>query len=645
MSRTRSRRSSLALAALPALGAALLAAPEARAQTPSGWALNRYEPTPTGDVFFMAEHPWYSSTRYFAAGIVGDYAFNPLVLRQTLPSGETRSTDVISGMFVGHVGIAASFLDRVGLHLSLPISLLQDGTATTAPTVTLGPSSSAAVGDLRIGARVRLVGHADRDPISLHLGVMLWAPIGSRADNMGDEAIRVEPRLTLAGRGGPVRWSFGGGFTVRGDIDAENLAIGNELRLTAAVGIAADQGRLTIGPEAYVVTSIRDLTQGRSGSSAFSEGQWGGEAILGAHYTIADQVMVGLGGGVGLERGYGIPAGRLLFSVAYAPIRREQAAPSDRDGDGVLDRDDLCPDTHMGPHPDPNRRGCPLLDTDSDGVFDPDDICPTVPQGEHPDPQRRGCPTPDSDGDGVLDPEDQCVTTPQGEHPDPERPGCPDGDRDHDGVLDHADQCPDVHQGPHPDPARPGCPLPDRDRDTVPDPEDHCPDVPGAPSRDPNRNGCPDGNVRIEGGRIATLAPVFFDTDRDTIRPVSLPMLRRLADAMQSATFIRRVRVEGHTDDRGSHDHNVDLSQRRAQSVMRFLVQNGVEEGRLEAQGFGPDRPIASNQTARGRAQNRRVEFVITDPAPGEAGTLPVQVQSATEADPNTRDSSSRRRR
>ncbi|MEZ4408030.1 MAG: transporter [Polyangiales bacterium] len=425
MSRTRSRRTSLALAALPALGAALLAAPEARAQTPSGWALDRFEPTPTGDVFFMAEHPWYSSTRYFAAGIVGDYAFNPLVLRQTLPTGEVRNTDVISGMFVGHVGVAASFLDRVGLHLSLPISLLQDGTTTTAPTVTLGPSSNVAPGDLRIGARVRILGHADRDPISLHLGVMVWAPIGTRADNTGDETVRVEPRLTLAGRGGPVRWSFGGGFTVRGDIDAENLAIGNELRLTAAVGIAADHGRLTIGPEAYVVTSIRDLTQGRSGSSAFAEGQWGGEAILGAHYTIADQVMVGLGGGFGMERGYGIPAGRLLFSVAYAPIRREQAAPSDRDGDGVLDRDDICPDTHMGPHPDPNRRGCPLIDTDSDGVFDPDDICPTVPQGDHPDPQRRGCPTPDSDGDGVLDPDDQRVTTCRGSTPTPSAPAAP----------------------------------------------------------------------------------------------------------------------------------------------------------------------------------------------------------------------------
>ncbi|MDB4932913.1 MAG: porin [Myxococcaceae bacterium] len=647
MKTLKPRRYFAALAAL--LGSVLPAV--AGAQTVpavSGWALDRYEPTTTGDVFFMSEHPWYSSTRVFSVGIVADYAANPLVLRQEFAAADgsttTTTTNIVSGQFVGHLGAAVSFLDRVGLNVSLPLSFYQGGTASPAGTGTLGPASGVGVGDLRFGARLRIAGQSDRDPISLHLGVNLWAPIGSRSSNTGDENVRFEPRLTLAGRASIIRWSAGAAFQLRGSLDAVNLAIGNELRFNAALGFVALDDNLTIGPEAYVFSAVRDLPAGRGqGSAAFQTGQWGGELMLGAHYLAGDTILIGLGGGVGLERGYGVPAGRGLFTLAYAPVTRVvEQPPSDRDGDGVLDVDDLCPDTPQGPHPDPARRGCPLLDTDGDGVFDPDDICVTVPQGEHPDPTRRGCPLPDSDGDGVFDPQDQCVTTPMGEHPDPDRLGCPDGDRDHDSILDHADVCPDVHRGPFPDPARIGCPLADRDHDTVPDATDACPDVPGAPSEIPARNGCPIGGVTITPGRINILTPVFFDTDRDTIKPQSFPILSRVADVLRASPFIRRIRIEGHTDDRGNHDHNVDLSNRRAISVMRWLTEHSVDSTRMEAQGFGPDRAIASNQTVVGRARNRRVEFVILDPAQSENTVT----QSAATADPgDIRDSGTRRNR
>lgn len=644
MKTLRPRRSFAVLAAL--LGSILPSV--AGAQTVSGWALDRYEPTTTGDVFFMSEHPWYSSTRTFSVGIVADYAANPLVLRQEFAAADgttsSSTTNIISGQFVGHLGAAVSFLDRVGIGVSLPLSFYQGGTASPAGTSSLGPAAGVGVGDLRFGVRFRLVGHSDRDPISLHLGANLWAPIGSRSSNTGDEQVRFEPRLTLAGRASIVRWSAGAAFQVRGDIDAVNLAIGNELRFNAALGFVALDDNLTIGPEAYVFSAVRDLPAGRGqGSAAFQTGQWGGEVMLGAHYLISDTILVGLGGGVGLERGYGIPAGRGLLSVAYAPVTRERPAePGDRDHDGVLDSDDICPDTPQGAHPDPARRGCPLLDTDGDGVFDPDDICVTVPQGEHPDPTRRGCPLPDSDSDGVFDPDDQCVTTPMGDHPDPDRRGCPDGDRDHDTVLDHDDVCPDVHRGPFPDPARVGCPLADRDRDMVPDATDACPDVPGVPSETPALNGCPRRDIAMSSGRINIMSPVFFDTDRDTIKPQSFAILSSVAGVLRAAGFIRRIRVEGHTDDRGDHDHNVDLSNRRAIAVMRWLTEHGIDSTRMEAQGFGPDRAITANQTVVGRARNRRVEFVILDPAQSSDTVT----QSAATADPgDIRDTGSRRNR
>ncbi len=599
---------------------------QAQAQTTSGWALNRYEPSPMGDAFFLAEHPWYSSTRVFAIGLYGDYAHNPLQLDIFNNAGGTPTEvhDDITGMFVLHVGAQVSFLDRVGIHLSLPVSLMQSGESTaTGGVPVVAPASGPAIGDLRAGLRIRLFGHADRDPFSLHIGANFFAPIGDRASNMSDDAIRIEPRLTLAGRGGPVRWSLTGSFIVRSENEVANLVFGNELRLTAGLGFVFANDRFMIGPEGYIVTPIRDLSSSQGGGSAlFAKNQWGGEVYLGASYLIADMIRVGVAAGPGIGTGPGIPDVRALFNLSYAPVSRAPAAPVDTDGDGVVDPEDQCPTTPQGANPDPARRGCPATDTDGDGVFDHEDQCVNEPMGATPDPARRGCPLRDRDGDGVLDPEDQCVDQPQGANPDPTRRGCPAGDRDNDGVFDHEDQCPDVPRMPFPDPQRNGCPLPDADHDQVPEPPDACPGVPGVPSPDPARNGCPSTDVRMEGGQILILEQVFFDTDRDTIKRRSNRILQAVVDVLRAAPHIRRVSVDGHTDNRASDEHNLDLSQRRANSVMRWLVEHGIEASRLEAHGYGASRPIDTNATSAGRARNRRVEFVIIDPPqPREAAT------------------------
>ncbi len=264
----------------------------------------------------------------------------------------------------------------------------------------------------------------------------------------------------------------------------------------------------------------------------------------------------------------------------------------------------------------------PPADTDHDGVLDPVDQCVTEPAGDHPDPARRGCPLRDTDHDTVLDPDDRCPTTPRGDHPDPERPGCPDGDDDNDTVLNHDDLCPQQHQTAMPDPARRGCPSPDRDHDGVPDATDHCPDQPGAPHPDPIRNGCP-GLVRLDGNQIRIMTPVFFATNRDRILPRSIPVLTAVADVLRARPDIRRVSVEGHTDDVGVDQANMELSQRRADSVVRFLTEHTIAADRLEAHGFGETRALRSIDGLRrraltaARAENRRVEFrIIETPAP-----------------------------
>jgi OmpA-OmpF porin, OOP family len=177
-----------------------------------------------------------------------------------------------------------------------------------------------------------------------------------------------------------------------------------------------------------------------------------------------------------------------------------------------------------------------------------------------------------------------------------------DGDRD--GVPDASDACPDVRGSPELD----GCP--DRDADTIPDPQDRCPDEPGPATNE----GCPvlgEPLIEVETDRLSMRDAINFDTGRDTIRPESNRVLDAIAGVLTMHPELRRVRVEGHTDDVGAAAYNRDLSQRRAQSVVRALVARGISKDRLIAQGYGFDRPVASNATALGRAKNRRVEFTI----------------------------------
>jgi outer membrane protein OmpA-like peptidoglycan-associated protein len=141
---------------------------------------------------------------------------------------------------------------------------------------------------------------------------------------------------------------------------------------------------------------------------------------------------------------------------------------------------------------------------------------------------------------------------------------------------------------------------------------DACPDKAGAPSADKARHGCP-GLVEMKGNQIVILKPVFFATNKDRILEKSFPVLEAVASALEAMDEIKKLRIEGHTDDRGRARHNMQLSQRRAESVVRWLSERGISPSRLEAQGFGQERPVDTNKTSEGRAKNRRVDFVIVD--------------------------------
>ncbi len=163
-----------------------------------------------------------------------------------------------------------------------------------------------------------------------------------------------------------------------------------------------------------------------------------------------------------------------------------------------------------------------------------------------------------------------------------------------------------------PDPQKNGCPLPkDRDGDGIVDAEDACPDAAGPTNTDPARNGCP--VVRIEGGQIRIREQIQFKTASASIRKQSNYILEAVVKVLREHDDITKVRIEGHTDTRGKPAANKSLSKRRAASVVKWLVKHGIKKARLSSEGFGQERPIATNLTDDGRQQNRRVEFHIVE--------------------------------
>ena len=428
-----------------------------------GFQVNRYEPTAAGEWSFSVDHPVYSSTRPLAVGLSLNYAHAPLVFGyRSLDGTFAQEGAVLAHQLLAHLDLAGSFRDRVLLTLSLPITLFENGRAAYGIA-----AAGAAVGDPRLGGKVRIYGQPYRSAFSVSAGLDLWIPISAAVDpplfaaQVGESGVRVMPKLILGGLGGGVLWSFTAAFYYRPEQligtlpEGAGNSMGSELQFGAAVGYARPDLRLVVGPEAVLSTIV-------TGGRGFTPSYTSLEVLLGAHYNLVRRVQLGLGAGIGVLREPGTPDARLLLRAAYAPWPSPKPRRRDRDGDGIADALDVCPDAPGVIAEPPHPPGCPLpKDADGDGISDADDRCRDEPAGSHPDPELPGCPLRDLDSDGVLDPDDRCVGEPAGSRPDPELPGCPLRDQDGDGVADAQDQCIAIPAGPTPDPQRRGCP--DRD--------------------------------------------------------------------------------------------------------------------------------------------------------------------------------------
>ncbi|RNC92365.1 MAG: OmpA family protein [Allomuricauda sp.] len=255
---------------------------------------------------------------------------------------------------------------------------------------------------------------------------------------------------------------------------------------------------------------------------------------------------------------------------------------TDTDGDGIYDKDDACPEV-AGLEA---FNGCP--DSDGDGIEDGKDDCPN----EAGLKELNGC--PDADGDGIADKDDACPN----EAGLAALGGCPDADGD--GVADKDDQCPN-EAGPA---ENNGCPWPDSDGDGVLDKDDQCPEVAGTVAN----NGCPEVTEEVQKQLNDYARTILFDTGKASLKPESTSVfvdIIRILNEYPTAKFT----VEGHTDSVGRASTNQALSEKRANSVRDFLVNEGIGADRLTAIGYGEDKPIATNNTRAGRTQNRRVEI------------------------------------
>jgi outer membrane protein OmpA-like peptidoglycan-associated protein len=259
------------------------------------------------------------------------------------------------------------------------------------------------------------------------------------------------------------------------------------------------------------------------------------------------------------------------------------------------------------------KDGCEQ-DDDDDSVLNSKDKCPLDPEDYDGDQDADGCPEWDKDLDGIPDEKDQCPNDPEDKDGFEDADGCPDKDNDLDGLLDDKDKCPNQPEDFDKFQDTDGCPEPDNDGDGIPDVKDKCPDEAEDYDGDQDGDGCPDlyENIVVKEDKIELKQKIFFAFNKAKIMPQSFPLLEEVAKAMADFPTLK-VRIEGHTDAKGSDKYNKKLSDDRAKSVRTFLIEHGVAPDRMVAIGYGEERPIADNDTPEGQDMNRRVEFFIIE--------------------------------
>ncbi len=599
-----------------------------------GASTEHFRPQPSQMTnYFNVASPRVQDAWKFEIGALASYADDPLVLRNS-DGKRLNNGDIVGQQITTNVMASIGLGGILDIGLVLPMVVYQRGDETVVAgyqPLNGDGKGKFGVGDLRIVPKVQLYSRLDDEHtkgFSLGLLADIVVPTGDEATYQGG-VFSVTPTLAADYTwGNRASIAANVGYTARKNAtigslqleDSIDYGLAFDLGIGKVVG-ESDKRIFHIVPELYGST-VYGVDQILHENSPL-------EGILGGKLFPVEQFMIEAGVGAGFIPGFSVPDWRAFLGIAYSPGK---SALPDADGDGIPDEQDNCPDVPNPDQADLDGDGVGDAcddDIDGDGILNEDDNCPTTPNPDQADLDGDGvgdvC-DDDIDGDGIPDEQDNCPLVPNPEQEDLDGDGVGDAcddDVDGDGVKNDVDNCPLI---PNPDQADLDgdgvgdvCDD-DIDGDRIPNDVDKCPLEPETYNGFEDEDGCPDEaqivmkdcSIDLQG------AVVEFSTNRDKIRTGSFDLLRSVARVLNTRKDITKIRVEGHTDSVGKHAYNLDLSDRRAKSVQKFLIDEGVDAERLTAVGYGPDRPVDTNDTDEGRQKNRRVEFNFIIPGCAE---------------------------
>ncbi len=497
------------------------------------------------------------------------------------------------------------------------------------------------LGNIAIHSKIRILRAERNDGFGLAAILQLELPTGDTGRFAGDPTFVLWPHVV--GEWRPIRQvrlnldvgyrlviGDGAAFPVGGRTEETSMGSGVLSSVMGGANFVYDD-QLTFGLGASfrlgdapldLVLEVygNQIMSGLDGRGDFGvEGTTNLEGLLGLKIFVERSSYLVFGGGGAIPTGGATAADvRGMVGFIFEP------SIGDRDGDGLRDDVDQCPDEPEDFDGFADEDGCPDPDNDRDGILDVDDECPMVPEDRDGDADEDGCPEGnegDRDGDGILDNEDECPDDPEDRDGFQDEDGCPDPDNDSDGILDTDDLCPNDPEDVDGFQDQDGCPDPDNDSDRILDVDDRCPNEPETYNGTEDDDGCPDtGSVIIEENSIVILEKIYFETDSAAIMQRSFPIIDAVAATLVGNPHITLIEVQGHADERSSDEYNIRLTRDRAAAVVEALVQRGVARERLRSAGYGERCPINPRSNQAAWDENRRVEFKIIRTEDGPTG-------------------------
>jgi outer membrane protein OmpA-like peptidoglycan-associated protein len=508
---------------------------------------------PDGRGFFSVESGDINPHKVYSASAYVNYASHPLQVKELQGTTTTRTVGIVVKNRTDFVVAAAlGLFDVFEIGLSFPV-IFQGGYQKTnfdSQGLFVGVSNLLTIsqGDLRLLFKTHIW---NNKIFSLAMVENLAVPTGAQNSLATNGTATFEHMFALSAQILPkLRSALNLAYRFRDHVAIQSLVVDDEIVYKWAIGYTFFER------SHFAIEGITEIYGQTPTQHPFSIGTSGIDKILrevrspaeidwGARLRLGRDIHLLVASGVGLSTGYGAPLPRVIVGLTYFPI-----ATKDRDGDGISDEADRCPDNPEDKDSFQDGDGCPDPDNDSDGILDVKDKCPNAAEDKDSFADEDGCPDPDNDKDGILDVDDKC----------PNEAGVKEN---------HG--CPAVFKKPEPE------------------------------------------LVKVTREKIELRVNIKFQTAKADLKPESTRVLNELVKVMLEHPYIKKIRIEGNTDAQGIREANIELSRRRAEAVREYLIAGGVEANRMETAGYGPDKPVATNATPQGREHNRRVDILIIE--------------------------------